>query len=301
MEVRQIKTEDFEKAAKYLSEATQEMVSKREWLQLFDLWWSEEKYGWVVDDEGEILGFHGYITSNFKVDGKEVVSYSATSWYVSEKAKSLGLLLIKPFFTKEDPGIYFNTTAIPAVSKIYQRLGFTPLPPHKRNFFFFNPLALLRYRISLIESVWKKLARLTLKAFSLSYKVREIKPVCILDKRLLGIWGDRKCFIEVFSYNKPPQIILLNKLIRTDGVIYKIVKKDEKRLSLSLISAITFYLSQKDENLIFIEFEGKGISHFSCCPKQVKELYKYVSEDGDLQTADIELSLVDGDRYYFPF
>ncbi|MEM7417564.1 MAG: hypothetical protein AAF389_18895 [Gemmatimonadota bacterium] len=108
--------------------------SPSDWLALFQHWWdrnpaaSKVPHGWVLEADGRIVGFLGLIPVRFQLQGESTVAFSGTTWRVCEEHRAHSLRLMYAAIQGTEDHVLFNSTPIPQVRPILQRLGFSLIP-----------------------------------------------------------------------------------------------------------------------------------------------------------------------------
>ena len=86
------------------------------------------KIGWVLDAEGEIVGYLGNIPILCRYGEKTLVAVASSGFTVDLGYRGYGLLLSAAFFKQSGVDIFLNTSANEVVAKINQRFKAVPLP-----------------------------------------------------------------------------------------------------------------------------------------------------------------------------
>jgi hypothetical protein len=139
MEVRQVTQNDFDSVHSLLKRLNDTSLNKSSWAKLLtvDFGAKEMPYGFVLENEGKILGFIGTIYSVRRFNTKEYNFCNIHSWIVDPSAKSKGMnLLLKVLSQKEQ--IITNFTASEGPYKIFKALKFKELDFENRKLFPFQ-------------------------------------------------------------------------------------------------------------------------------------------------------------------
>ena len=112
-----VKKKHYDKLANFLSNF--ENATKKKdldcWYGRFALWWdnnpafSEDLLrGFILDCDGRIEGFYGFIPSFFQLSGKQIRVFNGTTWRVNKKFRGInGLKLIVKAIDYAKESIYF--------------------------------------------------------------------------------------------------------------------------------------------------------------------------------------------------
>jgi hypothetical protein len=131
--VRKAVAEDFEKIFPLFVKFENPRLSKEAWRQLFvDHWHCNEGYfGYVLEDEGLIVGFLGLIFSRRILNGKEAKFCNITSWVVEKKFRNQSLSLFLPVMKLKDYILTIHTASKETYS-VARKLGFQDLESNLR-------------------------------------------------------------------------------------------------------------------------------------------------------------------------
>ena len=130
---------DYNALADFFSEIENNQSSRETWLNRFFFWWDNNpafnenlKRGWVLKDNGKIVGFLGIIATYFQLAKEKKLIFNGTTWVVAEKYRgepSLDLMLAFIDYTKES--MLFDITSTGYVSEIKEKLGFKKIYARK--------------------------------------------------------------------------------------------------------------------------------------------------------------------------
>lgn len=128
--------------------------SKEQWMNIFSQPFNngEDHCGYMLLEEGEIVGFLGYIFSKKIVDNKTVKFCNLTTWIVEDDYRNSSLALIYPVLKMKD---YCVTNFIPAKNVYYisKKLGFKDLEACARiTIPVFNPFKAIFYHCKFITN-----------------------------------------------------------------------------------------------------------------------------------------------------
>ena len=100
-------------------------IRKEQWQKLFlNHWRSDEDYvGYLLEEEGCIVGFLGYLFSKRTINGRIEKFCNMTSWAVEEKYRAKSLGLFYPLLHLSKCTLTNFTAASNEVNKILKRLG----------------------------------------------------------------------------------------------------------------------------------------------------------------------------------
>jgi acetoacetyl-CoA synthetase len=92
-------------------------VGRETWRRLFDYEWLEEKpdLGYVLMNQGKIVGFLGTIYALREIDGKEGVFCNYTSWYVRPEYRGSGIALLRA--AMRDNGVTYTSFTPSALTR----------------------------------------------------------------------------------------------------------------------------------------------------------------------------------------
>lgn len=119
---------DFEEVYPLLLGFNQPSISKDTWKNLFVNHWQceEDGFGFVLRDDGKIVGYIGLILSKRLISGKEYKFCDMTSWIVKEEYRKESLRLLGPTLALKDYH-FTNLSSSDAVFKIMKTMRFKEL------------------------------------------------------------------------------------------------------------------------------------------------------------------------------
>ena len=125
LKVREAIQSDFDGVFKLLKRLNDTSLSKNDWkkITLIDFNSEASHYGYVLEGDGELLGFLGTIFYKRQFNAKEVNFCNIHSWIVDPKAKTGGMALLLRVLKLKDH-VITNFTASEGPYKIFQSLKF---------------------------------------------------------------------------------------------------------------------------------------------------------------------------------
>ena len=107
-------------------------IRRDEWRRLFDYRWGAgaPDHGWVLDQEGHIVGYLGAIYAEREIDGQVERICNLTSMCVDATHRAMAPFLIMAAVRRGDCTVT-GLSARPSVFRILERAGFAPLDPGK--------------------------------------------------------------------------------------------------------------------------------------------------------------------------
>lgn len=123
--VREATQLDFEGVYKLLKRLNDTSLSKSDWekITMVDFKADDNHYGYVIEHDGELLGFLGTIFSKRQLNGQEMNFCNFHSWIVDPTAKTGGMALLLKVL-KLKGYILTNFTASKGPYKIFKSLKF---------------------------------------------------------------------------------------------------------------------------------------------------------------------------------
>lgn len=126
---------------------------------------SERPIGWVLEAEGEIVGYIGNITLQCRYGDRVLTAVSPHGLVAEPAYRGIGVSLNAAFFRQKGVDLYLCTTAIPAVGQISQALKADPVPqPDYGTVLFWvlqpKPFVKAVLRKMGVKSSWSKAASL---------------------------------------------------------------------------------------------------------------------------------------------
>lgn len=126
---------DYHAAASFLAGFQTETESQALWLSHFQFWWDDNpafsnglERGWLLREDGQIVGFLGSIPTCFQLGGQSLTVFNSTTWRVLPQARQQSMNLLSRLLSAAKHSIVFNTTPNEEVTKILKALKFHPIP-----------------------------------------------------------------------------------------------------------------------------------------------------------------------------
>jgi hypothetical protein len=153
--------EDFDKTYPLLEKFNNVTLKRRDWEQLFANPWKnkEEHCGYILHDDGKVVGFLGTIFSERTIQGQQHKFCNVTSWIVEKEYRNQSFLLFLPLLTLKG----YTTTIFSPNEASYissKKLGFKDFETHNRVLLPFKGIRGLFESCSVVED--KKLICQTL-------------------------------------------------------------------------------------------------------------------------------------------
>jgi hypothetical protein len=135
VELRPIDTDDYPGIAQFHSTWFSQQDEPAFWRRQFRFWWDDNpawtggvKRGWILVNEGTVVGFIGNIPTRFQYMGRETTVFNMTTWKVlpAFRAHSISLIAVLVEYAKET--LLFNTTPTSPVARILESLQFKRVP-----------------------------------------------------------------------------------------------------------------------------------------------------------------------------
>ena len=84
--------------------------------------------GWVLESEGEIVGFFGNIPRRYHYDGRDLLVCVGTSWAVERAFLTRTRSLCAAYFDQPDADLLLCTTASPSAGRFLMKFSAVPMP-----------------------------------------------------------------------------------------------------------------------------------------------------------------------------
>lgn len=104
------------------------------WIDRMRSWWDlNPAYdpslarGWLLREQGEIVGFLGSIPWRFQLDGLETTVFAGTTWRVLPDYRGLSFALKRRQMDEQAGALHLSTTPRAEVARLLAKLGYTPL------------------------------------------------------------------------------------------------------------------------------------------------------------------------------
>ena len=191
--VEKITAESFEQVYPLFTSGSELQISREDFKKLFVKRWGadEEYFGYVLVDEGKIVGFLGYLFSRREIAKKTYPFCNLTSWNVLPAFRKYSMQLILPIL-KDQNYVITTFTARESTHLVLNKLGFEVMEDHVRiipffpNVLFGNGNCRIIYDLVEIES---KLSGKDLKLFQDHKDLNCLHVVVTL--------GDRYCYLII--------------------------------------------------------------------------------------------------------
>jgi hypothetical protein len=102
----------------------------RLWLEnpLYKQLGSSWPIGWVLEDEGRIVGTIGNIPLAYVYQGRKLIVAGGRAWAVDERYRSMALMLMDTYFNQQGVDLYLNTTVNALAAEAFGVFGSSPVP-----------------------------------------------------------------------------------------------------------------------------------------------------------------------------
>ena len=134
MSIREAEAKDFEKVHALLQELTGvRRVTRDQWLQLFvdRTGLQHGKFGYVLVDDGDVVGFIATTFSEREVRGRKAVLCNMSNWIVKAEYRNQSFALLSKVLSEENVTIT-NLSPTPTVLEMSRKLDFTLLNKAER-------------------------------------------------------------------------------------------------------------------------------------------------------------------------
>jgi acetoacetyl-CoA synthetase len=131
--IREARGEDFPRVYPLLLRFNNKGLRQEHWQQLFvdHSGLQNDRFGWVLDDGGEVVGFVGTILSERTVRGQKVRLCNTSSWIVRDEYRAHSLALHAKVLA--DPTVCVtNLSPTPQVLKLLGKMRFTLMDKSER-------------------------------------------------------------------------------------------------------------------------------------------------------------------------
>lgn len=127
--------QDYDALSTFLSRYPDSTQPADHWRNRIAYWWDlnpacsdQVDRGWLIKNEGEIVGFLGNVPTNLQINGALTTVYNGTTWWVLPEFRGRSLELFMRLIAASKGSVHFNTTATERVRTILERLKFERLP-----------------------------------------------------------------------------------------------------------------------------------------------------------------------------
>jgi len=131
--IREARGDDFSRVYPLLLRFHNKGLDKEHWSQLFvdHSGLQDGRYGWVIADRDEVVGFVGTILSERTIRGEKLRLCNTTSWIVRNEYRAHSLALHAKVLADESVAVT-NLSPTPQVLKLLEKLGFTLMDKSER-------------------------------------------------------------------------------------------------------------------------------------------------------------------------
>src|SRR3989442_6280117 len=134
--IREARGEDFPRVYPLLLEFQNSGLSKEHWSQLFvdHSGLQNDRFGWVIVDGDEVVGFIGTIFSERTIRGEKVRLCNVSSWIVKNEYRAHSLALHAKAIADKSVAVT-SLSPTPQVLKMLEKFGFTLMDKSERIIF----------------------------------------------------------------------------------------------------------------------------------------------------------------------
>jgi acetoacetyl-CoA synthetase len=134
--IREARGADFPRIYPLLLDFNNKGLDKEHWRQLFvdHTGLQNDRFGWVLLDDEQVVGFVGTILSERNVRGEKVRLSNTTSWIVKNEYRRYSLALHAKAIADKEVAIT-NLSPTAQVLKVLEKLGYTPMDKSERIIF----------------------------------------------------------------------------------------------------------------------------------------------------------------------
>jgi hypothetical protein len=131
--IREARSEDFPRIYPLLLEFHNEALTREHWSQVFvdHSGLQNDRFGWVLLDEAEVVGFVGTILSERTIRGEKVRLSNTCNWIVRNEYRAHSLALYAKALADKTVAVT-NLSPTPQVLKLLVKLGFTLMDKSER-------------------------------------------------------------------------------------------------------------------------------------------------------------------------
>ncbi len=83
--------------------------------------------GWLLREQGEIVGFLGTIPWKFQLGGHETTVFAGTTWRVLPEYRGMSIALKRRQMDEHEDVLHFSTTPRAEVERLLTLLGYEPM------------------------------------------------------------------------------------------------------------------------------------------------------------------------------
>lgn len=129
--LRAVESEDIVPLAETLPKGFQNTI-KETWLQRFENWWtlnpvftSEFPRGWILEEDGKIVGFIGNIPIKFDIHGETKIAAATAAWYVDPSVRGMtSMRLFNAYLNQSNVALFLFKTEKKDLRKVVLKYGF---------------------------------------------------------------------------------------------------------------------------------------------------------------------------------
>ena len=104
------------------------------WMRRMQTWWDLNPAfddgvtrGWLLREQGEIVGFLGAIPWKFQLGGQETTVFAGTTWRVLPQYRGMSFALKRRQMDEQGDALHFSTTPRAEVERLLKLLGYEPM------------------------------------------------------------------------------------------------------------------------------------------------------------------------------
>lgn len=111
-------------------------TNRETWLRRFENWWTLNPAfpagfprGWVLEKNGNVVGFIGNVPVQFVVDGEPGIAAAAASWCVDPSVRGMASLsLFNQYLDQDDAALFLFKTENANLASVLRKYGFQQYP-----------------------------------------------------------------------------------------------------------------------------------------------------------------------------
>ena len=134
-EVSRVSEADYAALSAFLADFPEdESGSAESWLRHMHTWWDlnpafDDAFtrGWLLHEQGEIVGFLGAIPWKFQLGGQETTVFAGTTWRVLPEHRGMSIALKRRQMDEHVDVLHFSTTPRAEVERLLTLLGYEPM------------------------------------------------------------------------------------------------------------------------------------------------------------------------------
>lgn len=134
-EISPVSLKDYAALSIFLADfPDDETGSAQAWLNRMRTWWDLNPAfhetitrGWLLREQGEIVGFLGSIPWKFQLDGHETTVFAGTTWRVLPEYRGMSFALKRRQMDEQEDVLHFSTTPRAEVARMLTKLGYAPM------------------------------------------------------------------------------------------------------------------------------------------------------------------------------